>query len=313
MLVRELARGRARRPRARLAAARPGGHRRRAGARPAWRSSAATSATPTPRERALDGADARRPPRRDRRRPGLRARPGALRRGQRRRRPRASSPTPARLGVERLVFASTCSNYGRMADPTVPITEEGELAPGVALRRAEGRHREADPRRRRRRAEADLPALRDRLRRRPPDALRPDRQRVHPRTVGRPRARGLRRAVLAPLHPRPRRRPRRAHRARARRGEQVAGQVFNVGRSGENYRKLDIVEEIGRQTDRGKVSYVTRDEDPRDYKVSFDKIRERARLRDADDRARRDRARSSRRSTRRRSATRSTPRYRNIP
>ncbi len=32
-------------------------------------------------------------------------------------------------GVRRLVFASTCSNYGRMADPTVPITEEGELRP----------------------------------------------------------------------------------------------------------------------------------------------------------------------------------------
>ena len=32
-------------------------------------------------------------------------------------------------GVSRFVFASTCSNYGRMADPTVPITEEGELAP----------------------------------------------------------------------------------------------------------------------------------------------------------------------------------------
>ena len=33
------------------------------------------------------------------------------------------------LGVERLVFASTCSNYGRMADPTVPIDESGELRP----------------------------------------------------------------------------------------------------------------------------------------------------------------------------------------
>ena len=75
--------------------------------------------------------------------------------------------------------------------------------------------------------------------------------------------------------------------------EQVAGEVFNAGRSGENYRKLDLVEEIGRQTDRGKVSYVHRDEDPRDYKVSFDKIRARARLRDADDGPRRDRARSS--------------------
>ena len=27
------------------------------------------------------------------------------------------------------MFASTCSNYGRMADPTVPIDETGELAP----------------------------------------------------------------------------------------------------------------------------------------------------------------------------------------
>jgi nucleoside-diphosphate-sugar epimerase len=54
----------------------------------------------------------------------------------------------------------------------------------------------------------------------------------------------------------------------------IAGkQVFNVGRSGENYRKLDLVEEIGRHVDRGRVSYVKRDEDPRDYKVSFDKVK----------------------------------------
>jgi nucleoside-diphosphate-sugar epimerase len=55
--------------------------------------------------------------------------------------------------------------------------------------------------------------------------------------------------------------------------EKVAGRVFNAGRSGENYRKLDIVEEIRKQTDRGNVSYVKKDEDPRDYKVSFDKIK----------------------------------------
>ena len=33
------------------------------------------------------------------------------------------------------------------------------------------------------------------------------------------------------------------------------------------------MEEIKRQIDRGNVSYVKRNEDPRDYKVSFDKIR----------------------------------------
>src|SRR5947207_15428770 len=32
--------------------------------------------------------------------------------------------------------------------------------------------------------------------------------------------------------------------------ETVAGNVFNVGRTGENYRKLDIVEEIRKLTDR---------------------------------------------------------------
>ena len=56
--------------------------------------------------------------------------------------------------------------------------------------------------------------------------------------------------------------------------EKVAHEVFNVGRSGENYRKLDIVEVIQSQMDTGKVNYVRRDEDPRDYKVSFDKVRE---------------------------------------
>src|SRR6202035_5785798 len=55
--------------------------------------------------------------------------------------------------------------------------------------------------------------------------------------------------------------------------EKVNGRVFNAGRSGENYRKLDLVEEIKKQTPRGKVSYVQRNEDPRDYKVSFDTIK----------------------------------------
>jgi nucleoside-diphosphate-sugar epimerase len=54
--------------------------------------------------------------------------------------------------------------------------------------------------------------------------------------------------------------------------EDVGGQVFNVGRTDENYRKLDIVEIVRKQVDRGTVSFVHRDEDPRDYKVSFDKV-----------------------------------------
>jgi nucleoside-diphosphate-sugar epimerase len=55
--------------------------------------------------------------------------------------------------------------------------------------------------------------------------------------------------------------------------ERVAGEVFNVGRSGENYRKLDLVDQIRKLIASGEVEYVHRDEDPRDYKVSFDKVR----------------------------------------
>ena len=55
----------------------------------------------------------------------------------------------------------------------------------------------------------------------------------------------------------------------------VAGEVFNVGDSDENYRKLDLVELIRRETDHGEVVFVQRTEDPRDYKVAFGKVAER--------------------------------------
>jgi nucleoside-diphosphate-sugar epimerase len=176
-------------------------------------------------------------------------------------------------GVERLVFASTCSNYGRMADPTVPITEEGELSPvslyaeqkvsmeklilggeagsnvkPTCLRFATvygvGRRMRFDLTvnefTRELWADRELEVFGEQF-------WRPY---IHVRDAGR----AVRTVLEAPE-------------------EKVAGNVFNAGRSGENYRKLDLVEEIGKQVDRGKVSYVKRDEDPRDYKVSFDKIR----------------------------------------
>jgi nucleoside-diphosphate-sugar epimerase len=179
----------------------------------------------------------------------------------------------AAAGVRRLVFASTCSNYGRMADPTKPITEDGELRPvslyaeqkvGMERLILGGATEQFNPTclcfatvygvGRRMRfdltvneftrelwADRELEVFGEQF-------WRPY---IHVRDAGR----AVRTVLEAPV-------------------EQVAGQVFNAGRSGENYRKLDIVEEIGKQTDRGKVSYVRREEDPRDYKVSFDKIRE---------------------------------------
>lgn len=180
----------------------------------------------------------------------------------------------AAAGVRRLVFASTCSNYGRMADPTVPIDESSELAPvslyaeqKVAMERTildGGANGVAAtclrfatvygvaPRMR-----FDLTVnefTRDLWADRDLEVFGEQfwRPYIHVRDAGR----AVRTVLDAPEG-------------------LVAGEVFNAGRSGENYRKLDLVEEIRRQIDRGRVSYVHRNEDPRDYKVSFDKIRSR--------------------------------------
>jgi nucleoside-diphosphate-sugar epimerase len=180
----------------------------------------------------------------------------------------------AAAGFDRIVFASTCSNYGRMEDPTVPITEDGVLSPvslyaeqkvgiekallgGLAggdvsvtcLRFATVYG--AAPRMR-----FDLTVnefTRDLWADRELEVFGEQfwRPYIHVRDAGR----AVRTALEAPR-------------------EKVAGEVFNAGRSGENYRKLDLVEEIQRQVQRGKVSFVKRDEDPRDYKVSFDKVRD---------------------------------------
>jgi nucleoside-diphosphate-sugar epimerase len=56
--------------------------------------------------------------------------------------------------------------------------------------------------------------------------------------------------------------------------DQVAYNVFNVGDTSENYTKKMIVDELLKQVPGGKVKYVHKEEDPRDYRVKFDKIRE---------------------------------------
>jgi nucleoside-diphosphate-sugar epimerase len=176
-----------------------------------------------------------------------------------------------RLGVSRFVFASTCSNYGRMEDPTVPIDETGALAPvslyaeqKVAvekqlLSRNGGMAATcvrvatvygAAPRMR-----FDLTInefTRDLWAGRPLEVFgeRFWRPYIHVADAAR--------AVRTVLEAAP---------------EQVSGEVFNAGDSDENYRKLDLVGLITERLGRGDVSYVHRDEDPRDYKVSFEKIR----------------------------------------
>jgi nucleoside-diphosphate-sugar epimerase len=174
--------------------------------------------------------------------------------------------------VERLVFASTCSNYGRMADPTVPVDEEAPLAP-VSLYAEQKVEIEqwllglgdvplaptclrfatvygAAPRMR-----FDLTVnefTRDLWAGRELEVFGEQfwRPYVHVADAA---------AALATVLAAPRAR--------------VSREVFNVGRTDENYRKLDLVGLITGRLGRGDVSYVHRDEDPRDYKVSFEKVR----------------------------------------
>jgi nucleoside-diphosphate-sugar epimerase len=174
-------------------------------------------------------------------------------------------------GVRRFVFASTCSNYGRIADATVPIAEDGALSPvslyaeqKVAVEQSLLNGAQAPmqvtclrlatlygvaPRMR-----FDLTVnefTRDLWADRSLEVFGEQfwRPYVHVRDA----ARAIRLVLEAPA-------------------ERVAGEVFNVGTTGENYRKLDLVDIVRSRIDRGTVSFVHRDEDPRNYKVSFDKI-----------------------------------------
>ena len=52
----------------------------------------------------------------------------------------------------------------------------------------------------------------------------------------------------------------------------VKSQVFGVGDTKENYQKGMIIKEINKLVD-GEIKYVAKDEDPRDYRVDFSKIK----------------------------------------
>lgn len=54
--------------------------------------------------------------------------------------------------------------------------------------------------------------------------------------------------------------------------EKVRGEVFNVGSDRNNYTKKMIVEEICKHIENPKIIYKSGDTDPRNYRVSFDKI-----------------------------------------
>lgn len=177
-------------------------------------------------------------------------------------------------GIQRFVFASTCSNYGKMEDPESYVSEESLLAP-VSLY-----------------AETKVEIERFLL--------------DQPRSMT-CKPTSLRFSTVYGLSPRPRFdltvneftkelalgrelvvfgeqfwRPychvvdlcRSVITVLKAREEKVAFDVFNVGDTSENYQKQMIVDEIVKQIPDAKIQYVKKDEDPRDYRVSFEKISE---------------------------------------
>jgi nucleoside-diphosphate-sugar epimerase len=175
----------------------------------------------------------------------------------------------ARDHVGRFVFASTCSNYGRMGDASEAVTEASPLQP-LSLY-----------------AETKVAVELGLLERDGPDTTVLRLATLHglsPRmrfdlTVNEFAAElalGRRLEVYGEQFWRPY-----VHTSDAARAvrlvldapsETVAGEVFNTGDTKENYRKQDLVELLRERLGDVDVQFVNVEEDPRDYKVSFAKI-----------------------------------------
>jgi nucleoside-diphosphate-sugar epimerase len=173
--------------------------------------------------------------------------------------------------VQRFVFASTCSNYGKMKDPSKFVNEESELQP-VSLY-----------------AETKV-AVEKFLLGSAADGWCPTPLRfatvfgVSPRMRFDLTVNEFTMEMITKKHLivfgeqfwRPY-----VHVFDAARGialilssstKAVAGRVFNVGSTDQNLQKQQIVEMIQPLVPDAKVEFVHKNEDPRDYRVSFDRI-----------------------------------------
>jgi len=177
-------------------------------------------------------------------------------------------------GVARFVFASTCSNYGKMVDGDAFATEDWELRP-VSLYAETKVAAELEVLAAARAGFATSclrfatvygvsPRMRFDLtvNEFARDALVGGELVVYGEEFWRPyiHVRDAARAVAAVL---------------VAPAEQVAGEVFNVGSTDENFRKKDLVEMLLARLPDTTVTRVAQTEDPRNYRVSFDKIRSR--------------------------------------
>ncbi len=178
-----------------------------------------------------------------------------------------------RAGVKRFVFASTCSNYGKMSDPNSFVTEESELRP-VSLYAELKVKFEQYLLKERKDSKICSTALRfstvygfsPRIRfdltvnEFTRNATIKGEQEIWGAQFWRPYCHvdDLARAVVLVLDSEE---------------DKVRANVFNVGTTEENYSKGMIIEEVCKVVPNVQVNYVEMNEDPRDYRVNFDKIK----------------------------------------
>lgn len=176
-------------------------------------------------------------------------------------------------GCSRFVFASTCSNYGKMSSSDAYVNEVSPLAPvslyaetKVAVEKyllSQGRFNTCKPTCLR---FATVYGLSPRIRfdltvNEFTKELKMGRElTVYGEQFWRPycHVEDLARSVVAVLE---------------EREDAVTFEVFNVGDTSENYTKKMIVGEISERIPDARIKYVQMSEDPRDYKVNFDKIK----------------------------------------
>jgi len=177
------------------------------------------------------------------------------------------------MGVKKFIFASTCSNYGKMKDSEAFVDETSELRP-VSLYAetkvefenyllSQNKNNSAKPTCLRFSTAYGLsPRMRfDLTVNEFTKELALGRELiVYGEQFWRPYCHviDLSRSVITVLEADP---------------ERVAFNVYNVGCTSENYQKKMIVEEIQKRIPDTKVKYVQKNEDPRDYRVSFEKIK----------------------------------------
>ena len=178
-----------------------------------------------------------------------------------------------KAGVKRFVFASTCSNYGKMKDPEAFVNEESELAP-VSLY-----------------AETKVATEQFLLSQDKSNVCKPTNLRFSTvyglssrvrfdltvNEFAKELALGRELVIFGEQFWRPY-----CHVLDLARGvlaifeadeNKVSFEVFNVGDTNENYQKQMLIDEMKKQLDNTNIKYVEKNEDPRDYRVNFDKIK----------------------------------------